>query len=828
MSDCSDRPRTLAVLRRVDGLFELRAQDGGRTALEPLAGDGGLARAWRALAGVREIRPGVLDAIRTVLERSRIDPFGDEPRARPLQIEAPPRPHVPTAANPRAYKGTKDRPPKPRRPGPQDLRPHLCSFAAQDRLLAAVARELGVPAGAEVREYRDAPRSFRRLFAWTLRDRPEAARALLRAHWTLRLDDEAPLLEHLAVLCARDGGAVTVAWCDALMLLDAAVRAPLTRELLRHEPTDATLALALPRLQQFVAAVQRCTGEDAQRHRAWLVSCLCGGHDLAAAARAVALARPGATPGEGPLAAAADADRISILPRDRVTDALALWTSCRDRPGLGGLAGSLARDDLRPEAARVLADMLTWGLEEPGRWPAQRRELPAAFDAVARVTSPWQPKAAAIVAEVVATHGADELAAGLALCGQVIRAVCAEPCAAHGEIAWAAERVVRLEAAGRGRFDGLPAACWRALDDACRRGNEARRIGRGLFVLGETAVSFARSAWIAHPAGLLRAARTLGTLSFPYAESVLEGVIEGPLWCDPSRLDARELAARLAGAGARRGVQPVSRRLRQHLAGERTLAAAQLERDTQLVRDAWTAVVCDAIAEQCLLRLARAAIGEPAGRALDDPALRHAVLLYGDVEDSRRSLRRLLQAHARGDPSHAERHPENVRWRRDNAWFDFEAWSRGTPLERRLPDGRTIRIAIERDPLEALRLGTHVGSCFGLGGSFNHSAVAVALDANKQVAFARDAGGAFVARQIVAITDDRRLACFAVYPLGSPPAVKRAFRDWDRALAAALGIGIADRETQSEPDIAMLVAGSWWHDGLWEKDLGGGVSPGGA
>ncbi|QRK06882.1 hypothetical protein JQX13_43620 [Archangium violaceum] len=47
-----------------------------------------------------------------------------------------------------------------------------------------------------------------------------------------------------------------------------------------------------------------------------------------------------------------------------------------------------------------------------------------------------------------------------------------------------------------------------------------------------------------------------------------------------------------------------------------------------------------------------------------------------------------------------------------------------------------VTLSLEQDTLEALRLGTHVGSCLGLNGLCDCSA-AVVLDVNKRVLYAR-------------------------------------------------------------------------------------------
>ena len=123
-----------------------------------------------------------------------------------------------------------------------------------------------------------------------------------------------------------------------------------------------------------------------------------------------------------------------------------------------------------------------------------------------------------------------------------------------------------------------------------------------------------------------------------------------------------------------------------------------------------------------------------------------------------------------------------------------------------------VRIALERDPLEAFKLGSYVGSCLGLGGLCSYSASAVVLDINKQVLYARDTQQRVIARQLVAISRAGELACFRVYPEAAPPEVKALFGDYDRRFAAALGVPLAEED---DADIELVLAMEWWDDGAF-------------
>jgi hypothetical protein len=114
-------------------------------------------------------------------------------------------------------------------------------------------------------------------------------------------------------------------------------------------------------------------------------------------------------------------------------------------------------------------------------------------------------------------------------------------------------------------------------------------------------------------------------------------------------------------------------------------------------------------------------------------------------------------------------------------------------------------------------MGTEVGSCLSLGGSWEDSAIANMADVNKQVVFARRQNGAFVARQLVAITEDDRLVFFPVYPRSTAEAIQRSFYEYDLSLAGAMGLAAVRGPVDAEYTIAHILARCFYDDGLWER-----------
>jgi hypothetical protein len=262
----------------------------------------------------------------------------------------------------------------------------------------------------------------------------------------------------------------------------------------------------------------------------------------------------------------------------------------------------------------------------------------------------------------------------------------------------------------------------------------------------------------------------------------------------------------------RRGLpNPIPRRLREHREGCVRLSSASLSGHREAILRALVPVRL-----QLLRRMAleEAACGVPVD--LSHEAERHAVQMLGSLYRSRRLLRRVLRVSPPERRRFLDEHPASRAWHARHPRVDERTWRSGVTAEEALADGRHVRLAFETDPAEVLRLGTHVGSCLSVGGVNGSSAVSVMADANRRVVFARDARGSFVARQQVAITEDERLYCFPVYPLGVGEDVAAAFERYDLALASALGLEL-ERDGEREVTIAPLLAGDSYLDALWTR-----------
>lgn len=192
----------------------------------------------------------------------------------------------------------------------------------------------------------------------------------------------------------------------------------------------------------------------------------------------------------------------------------------------------------------------------------------------------------------------------------------------------------------------------------------------------------------------------------------------------------------------------------------------------------------------------------------------NAARLYAALETNRRPLRRFLRRHAAAAEDQRLDHAVNRRWlHRMSARLHLDAWLHAPALVFTVEGYGRVTIAPETDPLEILRMGTYVDSCFAAGGYNAHAVVAVLLDANKRVLFARDAQGKFLARQVAAINEDARLVCYGVYPVNRPAPLEDAFAAYVTEWAARLRVAFADTDDNVTP----LAVARWYDDGVWSR-----------
>lgn len=826
----------LATLRSAKGLFALNVQrrsEGGAdlyveklVALREDDDQPELFAAWEKLAAVREIEPAVLEAVRVVLTESVLDLDADRPELPALTIETPPPPYQPTAANPRAYRGTKDRPAKPRRPEVSDLRPFLCSAVGQDRLLSMLTAKLvavDLP-----QEERSQTGGFRRYFEGLART-AESRSAVTAAYHQLGLDTKPELRLAVAFMFAATLEHAP-AWCKFLTALEPARQRP-TLDLL----WDSIALFTNPSqvLEHLVAADRLTTDEQFPKRMAYVLSRFFW--NVSEVERCLPCFELVDTydPGIGfsstvPAPTLEDTATLqAFLERfkpDRDWYVANMLTCCAHSLHFAPILIALMETELSAQHAHQFAGALSGADDDSDRekgWLDVRNHFESLLTILVELPAPHRTQACDLIREFVELDAPGHFGPAR----QLLPLVCAPPFAVESNLEIPLAELAELKPV---EFDAIlkaPIDSFLLLEKRSMRENDARLISSGFYGFIEEAPDFLVECFKAAPGPLCRAARALGVLSWPIRRELIRRALESLLVEDAEAreaLDAAGLIALVDEHAGEDGATQVPRKLRLHLQGELELRPGQVQRHLEKLKAAWPAVCCAAIRRSALERLSHGLIDvEQADLDKLSDQMSHALMLQARTYDHKRSLRRLIRACYEGNTEFLLQHPRNQAWVNVHSTLPIAKWLKGIEFERDIEPHGQVHLSIESDPLEALRLGTYVGSCLGLGGKLMWSAAATVLDINKQVVFARTTKGRFLARQIVGITDMGFLACFDVYPQVSPD-LRRAFRDYNLGLAKELNLEIfvePEESTDESDKVTSTLSQDWWDDYVWDHSI---------
>jgi hypothetical protein len=829
--------------------------------------------AWDRLQRVRRWNGAALaDLLAIVIDtlpdlRARCD----APPLEPIDLQRRPAPR-PTAAHPRAYRGTKTKPPKPSSPDePLDARPHLCVKRNLDALLRHLAplvpdalerlEKAGRPRPALLRlgdavlggtdpylAYHHGQKGELGLWSWP----PAFVSGILPA---LRGEGMPRVLEALALLRALDlerDQALLLALGHLLSHENAPCALPWIGELLSgRRPQHRVLVTALLAASgAWRAQPQRLGSHELDRlfatpdatrlaHRLhYLFRMVASGidpHEILPAfelaehlQRAYSFDEAGGSadfPAETVQQLVARLDEESPEGREHGWTALRLWTQTRTLPGLGGVLRAQPWSSLCPESAAALLELLSgvqheWieGARLERKWSALRGWVARLGQPLLATPAAYQPKLLGLLEQgVLFWDEPAELTRLPELLHLALR-VARPPLRTSDLAADVLRRLVEGDEALRQGLPELPDESLAAVEAACKLWNDRFLLFRGLDELGKHAGAWVLDGLRRRPRKLLSAARMLGTLSAPRRLQVIEQFRRHPLAAlGLERHEPQPVLELLRQHLGELRTNPIPRKLREHLEGRRTLSAGQLARARR-----HTLEMLDLVRLEVLEALVLEALRGELPADPHDEGARHALELHACIAENRRGLRRLLQAHWSGQRQYLLEHPASREWLRRHPELDVRLWTEGLEHTALLPGLGSVTIALERDPIEALRLGTLTGTCLGIGGLCDYSAAAVVLDVNKQVLYARSERGTVLARQIVAISEEGHLVCFHVYPAGTSPELHAAFRELDRRLAAALGLPLLG-SSASDYEIVNILSETWWDDGAlgWTSPMSG-------
>lgn len=844
----------LSLLRDGEGLFAWisNAEQTSRISLAELPAAlhpqrDALLADWQSVRSARDLE-SAWPAFWRVFWSTQTEKRDQAPLPMPQRVAPAPPPEA-TAAHPRAFRGTKFKPPK--QPA---AALDLCAWLGDDRLLDGFfARHdfarlpcldadgrpilnVAAPTVSQLLARRsDAPalpEAFRRAFLWQLRLRPLADLLAWLQIWRgLGGPQQGPELALPAHLCALAPDAHV--WAGLAFNLSPARQIVYLRAVLAHR------AYLLPHDALSASQLMALDAEDDERFDIYLNAVFSNlGRQVSAAytlcgcllANRITDAYRKENLGSR-LHAAKNCLSVSMEDIDRMSSAvgpdrnhweLTAWENCGRLPGFDTVLRDTCWEQLSPAAADhwlAIFQSIIWDDYEDGkiekRWRAYLSIFPEWHRGLAALSGSWQEKYANMLRSYVSGwEDVDTLRKSVPYLLPLQQRFCRPPfsATADGDSVLSA-MAVNLQREGWQQLATTDERTWLIVERACRRDNDAMLISRGMYTLTQCWPAFLMQAFSTAPKRLMRTARLLGCLAYERRRQFLSETSHtvwfATAWADLAPLEACRTLYRLcieAGMNS-----PVPRRLRDYFEGRTVLSDSQIERHCR-VSIARLPTVLLAALEMTIWRTidARFNLRERS------TAANHAVRLLAGLDDNRKGLRRFLAAYSEDRAHDYIDHPLNRAWFARHPRINAQSWLRNPPREG-LEGSSDVHLAIETDPLEILMLGTYVGSCLGLGGLCDYSAVACLLDANKQVIYARDASGRVLARQLLAIDERDRLVCFAVYPVTADKALVRAFDEFGRSLAQSLGIEMYRNQAGESYDIPVILAQHWWDDGVWEE-----------
>ncbi|QIF04658.1 hypothetical protein [Roseimicrobium sp. ORNL1] len=312
------------------------------------------------------------------------------------------------------------------------------------------------------------------------------------------------------------------------------------------------------------------------------------------------------------------------------------------------------------------------------------------------------------------------------------------------------------------------------------------------------------------PRMFVKAFRLLGMLSHEAASRVAYVFAYHPLvTTKPDKCTLKELVIMVEAAspGRKHGIE-IKERLQAHLANTKPQPPHLVKADHLELMQAWARLALEVLEElvQRELKLMFPILMRSGARE-------DTVLFLHTLDENQRKGRTLVRRHLEGLPPAKEHHPANRRWLGTLPSPTSSQWMGTFTRTRQISNLGEVTISVEQDPLEILRMGDYGHSCLGSGACNQYSAMTNAMEANKQVIYARDSAGRVVGRQLIAISEEKRLVCFMVYPSDVSDELETFFAAYDRDFATALQLPL---ETEKKYTMAAPLGLEWYDDGAWK------------
>ena len=302
------------------------------------------------------------------------------------------------------------------------------------------------------------------------------------------------------------------------------------------------------------------------------------------------------------------------------------------------------------------------------------------------------------------------------------------------------------------------------------------------------------------------------------AARILSPDISDPL---KVRREIEALETRVRGGTANIYVTTRLQSLKDRLESPPSISPVRMQRLEQRLRNAVLLEVCDQWHEllQTSLRGAiQPALSISSGtRALPDGDQMSLLFAVLELDQPFRKLGlRLLRTAFGNEAWNTAEHPANVKFleQLESRGINMQPWTDDRARTVADQQGVKTHLRIESDAVEILRMGHYFGTCLSPGDFNFYSAVANAIDINKQVLFARDDRGKVVGRCLLALGDSGAIVTFHAYGTTKKFPFDRLVADFVSELVQDMGTCVANND-----HISALVGDSWYDDGPVDHGL---------
>jgi hypothetical protein len=807
-----------------------------------------LLECWDALASVSE--PDFDTACQALVICIHTQPgYSSELALPPLPFnEAKQEPaYQPTAAHPRAFRGTKYKPPKSPRPQAVDLRPTLCDnekavLTALQPYWEAATNSVEIPginsSGPTLQEMVSnypltntprLPERFRRMILPLLRGKEETlAAGFLAIYWALGLGERPGLLSAVVRLLTFQADRNTLEWLEVAARQPAEFQSRFMHMLLETEAYSIDM--------QSLSSEDRIRidGLTAGPYYPFRLYCLLSAlkervdtRYLAAGFKLADSCKPDyrfdKAPHKGVFPEAVVERLMAHLKgaEDFYEQlGLTIWQCCGKLDGLGEILCGIDWTHYSPDIVYeylhlyIMFTYQSFSAEEAElKWAFVRENAERIDLLLQRTPIQYQCKAIDQLGDYLWHWDHKE-----PLFNKMERAILLLQRLAGTPFktktytsSFLSDAIELLKEPQWNRFLTAPDSSFLRLEEACKSENSGGLICKGLFPMVMRLPNITVACFTHSAARLCKVAKLLGSQSREVcAQTVRKWSALRLMDESLAEMPMADLCAFLTQQLGEKANVVIPRKLQEHITGERPLAATPLAHyRLQLEKNL------------CGARLVRmeadilASLSEGFQTDAKHEPVRHALQIVRAMDDNRQALRKFLKAHFAGNTDYLLTHALTKRWIKKHPGIPMETWLKGIPFTRQTEQWGAIRVELETDPLEVLKLGTYAGSCLGLGGGLAFSAAAALLDINKQVLYARDNKGTVLARQLVAISEQNELVCFEVYPMSVDRALLQMFHEYDEHFASALGLNSYSGKGSRDYKIECILSENWWDDGAW-------------